>query len=104
MCQPVHQLSSNQEVADIKVFLAAKLAQEIGCRDAVISVVDSDVAVLACYSAQMLQINLLVQIGSGNNYLVIDVTDHNWNDSIIQSLPSSHTISRCDTVSAFHGI
>ena len=28
---------------------------------------------LSCYFAEMLEISLLVQIGSGNNYLVIDV-------------------------------
>ena len=104
MCQPVHQLSSNQEETDIKVFLAAKFAQEIGCRNADIFTVDSDVVILACYFAQMLEISLLVQIGSGNNYRIIDVKDHTWSDSIIQSLPSLHAISGCDAVIAFHGI
>ena len=33
---------------------------------------DSGVVILACYFAQMLEISLLVQIGSGNNYRVID--------------------------------
>ena len=100
MSQPVHQLSSNHEETDTKVFLAAKFAQEIKCRDAVIFAVDSDVAISACYFAQMLEINLLVQIGSGNNYRVIDVKDHTWSDSIIQSLPSLHVTSGCDAVSA----
>ena len=68
MSQPVHQLSSNQEEADTKIFLVAKFAQEVGCRDAVIFTVDNDVAILACYIPQMLEINLFVQIGSGNNY------------------------------------
>ena len=35
-CQPVIELSSNQGEADTKVFLAVKLAQEIGYTDAVI--------------------------------------------------------------------
>ena len=52
----------------------------------------------------MLKINLLVQIGSGNNYRVIDVKDHTWSDSIIQSLSSLRAISGCDAVSTFHGI
>ena len=73
MRQPVH-LSQNQEEVDKKVFLAAKLAKEIGCRDAVIFTVDSDVAILACYFSQMFHINLLVQIRSVNNYQVIEVT------------------------------
>ena len=103
MCQPVHQISSNHEEADTKVFLAAKFALEIGCRDAVIFTIDSDVAILACYFAQMLEINLLVQIGSGKNCRVTDVKDHNLSDSIIQSLPSLHAFSGCDAVSPFHG-
>ena len=65
--QPVHKLSLNQEEADTKVFFAAKFTQEIGYRDAVIFTVDSSVAILACYFAQMLEINFLVQVGSGNN-------------------------------------
>ena len=52
----------------------------------------------------MLEISLLVQIGSGNNYRVIDVKGHTWSDSTIQSFPSLHAISGCDAVSAFHGI
>ena len=51
------------------------IAQEIGCRDAAIFTVDSDIAILACYFAQMLEINLLVQIGLGNSYRVIHVND-----------------------------
>ena len=80
------------------------IAQEIGCRDAVIFTVDSDIVILTCNFVQMLEINLLVQIGSGNSYRVIHVNDHTWSDSIIQSLPSLHAISGCDAVSAFHGI
>ena len=45
-CQPVIGLSSNQEKAGTKVFLALKLAQEIGYTDAVIYTVDSNVAIL----------------------------------------------------------
>ena len=104
MSQPVHQLSSNQEEADTKIFLVAKFAQEVGCRDAVIFTVDNDVAILACYIPQMLEINLFVQIGSGNNYWVIDIKHHIWSNSIIQSLPSLHVISGCDAVCRFHGI
>ena len=57
-----------------------------------------------CHIRQMLEINLLDQIGSVNNFWVIDVKNHTWSDSVIQSLPSLHPISGCDTVSAFYGI
>ena len=104
VCQPVHQLSSNHEEADTKVFLAGKFPPEIGCRDAVIFTVDSDVAIITCYFSQMFEVSLLVQIGSGNDYQVIDVKDHTWSNSIIQCLPSLHAVSGCDAVNAFHGI
>ena len=104
MCPPVHQHSSDHKEADNKVFSAAKFAQKIGCRDAVIFTVDSDVAILACYFAQMLEISLLVQIGSGYSYQVIVVKDHTWSDSIIRSLPSLYAISGSDAASAFPGI
>ena len=104
MCQPVHQLSSNHEEADTKVFLAGKFPPEIGCRDAVIFTVDSDVTIITCYFSQMFEVSLLVQIGSGNDYQVIDVKDHTWSNSTIQCLPSLHAVSGCDAVNAFHGI
>jgi len=43
------ELCSPQEEADAKMFLAVKIAQDIGCSTAIIFTVDSDVGVLACY-------------------------------------------------------
>ena len=80
--------------------MAAEFAQEIGCRDAAIFTLNNDAAILACDFAQMLEINLVVQIESGNNYRVIDVKGHTRNDR----LPSLLAISGCDAVSAFHDI
>ena len=95
MCQSVHQFSSKEGETYI---------QEIGCKDDAIYTVDSDVSILACYFAQMVEITMVAQIGSGKSYRVINVKYHTWNDSIIQSLPALHDISGCDAVSAFHGI
>ena len=64
MCQSVCQLSSKGEETDI---------QEIGCKVIFIYTIDSDVSILACYFAQILEINMFVQIGSGKNYQVIDI-------------------------------
>ena len=66
-CQPVIELSSNQEEADKKVFLAVKLAQETGYTDVVIYTVDSDVAIMAMYFSRRLAVNLFVQLGTGSN-------------------------------------
>ena len=45
----------------------------------------------------MVEINLLIRIGPGNNYRTIDI-------SIIHSLSSLHVISVCDVASAFLSI
>ena len=104
MCQPFDELSSNQEEADTKVFLAAKLAQDIGCSNIGIFTVDSDVAILACFYAMKLQSRLLVNIGSGCNVRILDVGNTEWSVDLLNSLPSLHAISGCDAVSAFNGI
>ena len=71
-CQPVDQLSSNQEETDTKVFLASKVAQEARCSDTVIYTVDSDAAILVLYYARRLSIHLFLQLGIGNNVLILD--------------------------------
>ena len=48
-CHQEPELSSKQEEADTKVFLAARFGQDLGCRDVGLFTVDSDVAILACY-------------------------------------------------------
>ena len=52
----------------------------------------------------MLEINILVQTRPGSNYKIIDVSQNSWRKNITQSLPAVQAISRCDAVSAFHGI
>ena len=67
----VIELSSNQEEADTKVFLAVMLVQEIRYTDAVIYTADSDVAILAMYYSRRLAVNLFVQLGIGNNVRIV---------------------------------
>ena len=103
MCHQQQQLSSNQEEADAKVFLAAKFAQDLGCNEVGIFTVDSNVAILAAYYSQLLTCRLIVQIGCGVNLRVLDVGNNEWED-VLKSLPSLHAISGCDSVSAVNGI
>ena len=70
-CQLVTELSSNQEEAATKVFLAVKLAQEIEYTDAVIYTVDSDVTILGMYYSSRLVVNLFAQLGTGINVRII---------------------------------
>ena len=100
-CLPVTELSSNQEEADKKVFLAVKSAQEIGYTDVVIYTVDSDVGIMAMYYSRRLVVNLFVQLGTGSN---VDVGNTDWQSELVEGLPSVHAISSCDSVSAFNGI
>jgi hypothetical protein len=104
MCHFVQGLCSQQEEADTKMFLAVKIAQEIGCTKATIFTVDSDVAILALYYARFFQIPLFIHIGTCNNIKVLDVTSTELTPNFVGALPSLHAISGCDSVSAFHGI
>ena len=103
-CQPVTELSSNQEEVDTKVFLAVKLAQEIGYTDAVIYTVDSDVAILLMYYSRRLAVNLFMQLGTGSNVRIVDVGNTDWQLELVEALPSLLVILGCDPVSAFNGI
>ena len=78
-CNGEPELSSNQEEADTKVFLAAKFAQYLGCRDVGI---DSDVAILACYYSELLNSRLLLQIGSGSNLRILDIGNNDLEEDL----------------------
>ena len=85
----------------MKVFLAVKLAQEIGCTNAT---VDNDVVILAMYYSRRLAVNLFVQRGTENNVRIIDVGNTDWQSVLIKGLPSLHANSGFDSGSAFNGI
>ena len=85
----------------MKVFLAVKLAQEIGCTNAT---VDNDVVILAMYYSRRLAVNLFVQRGTENNVRIIDVGNTDWQSVLIEGLPSLHANSGFDSGSAFNGI
>ena len=67
-CVPVNELCSSQEEADTKMFLAANYAALTSQRKALalIITVVSNVAILACYYAPFINLDLLVRIGTGN--------------------------------------
>lgn len=103
-CSPSIELSSVQEEADTKMFLAANHAAYLGQTKATIITVDSDVAILACYFAPRIELELYVQIGTGSNVRVLDPASLDVNHETKLALPALHAISGCDSVSAFHGI
>ena len=88
---------------DTKVFLAAKFAQDLGCRDVGIFAVDSDITILACYYSELLNCRLLLQIASGSNLRILDIGNNDLEEYLLKSLPSLHALSGCDSVSAING-
>ena len=100
----VAELSSNQEDADTKMFLGVKIAEEIGCTQATIFAVDSDVDILACYFASLVNIQIIVQIGTGRNKRLLYIPGNTLDVELIQALPLLHAISGCDSVSAVDGM
>lgn len=104
MCNPLPALSSNQEEADTKVFLAAKHAEYIGCENVAIFTVDSDVANLACYYNQFFTCRLILRIGSGSHSRIFDIGKNTLKENVAKSLPSLHALSGCDSVSFTKGI
>ena len=103
-CNWEPELSSKQEETDTKVFLAAKFAQDFGCRDVEIFTVDSDVAILAWYHSQLLSCWLLLQIGIGFNLQILDIGNNDLEEDLLKTLPSLQELSGCDSVSAINGI
>ena len=104
-CNREPELSSKQGEADTKVFLAAKFAEDFGCREVGIFPVDSDVAILPCYYSQsLLNCRLLLRIGSGSNLRILDNGNNDLEEDLSKSLPSLHELSGCDSVSAINGI
>ena len=103
-CLRVPQLSSNQEEADTKMFLAARHACDRGCNSVTIHTVDSDVAILACYFAPMMTAPLYIKIGTGKNERILNVTLADFGENMSGVLPGLHAFSGCDSTSAFNGI
>ena len=103
-CNREPELSSKQEEADTKVLLAAKFAQDLGCKDVRILTVDSDVAILACYYSQLLNFRLLLRIAGGSNLQILDIGNNDLEEDLLKSLPSFHALCECDSVSAINGI
>ena len=65
------QLSSDQEEADTKVFLATQFAENLGCSDITIFTVDSDIPILAAFYVRKVNCRLMVHIETCGNQKVV---------------------------------
>ena len=100
----IPELQSQQEEADTKIFLCCFYASNIGFNTVHIITVDTDVLVLALYYQRKLDLAIIVEMGSGANIIIYDVSSHTFDARIVEALPSFHALSGCDSTSSFNGI
>ena len=91
----LNQLSSNQEEADTKVFLATQFAENVGCSDTTIFTVDSDITILATFYVRQINCRLMVHIGVGSNMRILVMGTSKSSDGVLETLPALHAISGC---------
>ena len=103
-CLPEPSLESNQEEADTKVFLCATFAAELGYQKVRIVTIDSDIGTLVLYYQQKADADLLLEIGTGPNLKIIDISTYYLPVDITDALPGLHAIFGCGTTSCFIGI
>ena len=60
--------------------------------------------ILALYYQQKIKADLLLEIGTGPNLKIIDISTHDLPVDVTDALPGLHAISGCDTTSCFIGI
>ena len=96
-------LQSNQEEGDTKVFLCAAFVAELGYENVQIITVDSDIGILALYYQKLITANLILEIGTGSNTQIFDISTHTFGKDLTDTLPALHAISGCDSTSCFNG-
>ena len=101
-CLRTPQLSSKQEKADTKMFLAANYACNRAVESVTIHTVDSDVAILACYYAPIIESRIIIKIETGKYEQMLNVIESSLDENLIRSLPGLHAFSGCESTSAFH--
>ena len=99
-------LQNDQEEADTKIFLCAAHAATLGKEKALITTVDSDVALYACYFESRIPISLYVSIGVKERRRVIDVNEivSEIGEECCSALPALHAFTGNDYTSAFFGV
>lgn len=104
-CEPVPELDSTQEEADTRLLLHAKHAADAGNTNIVISSVDTDVEVLACFCQAHINGNLFLHTGTiaRSRFVDINAVARKVGLSVCKALPGLHAFTGSDTTSAFSG-
>jgi len=90
------ELKSNQEEADMRIFLNSSRASNSGHRRIAIKSSDTDVQVSACYHQRGIAGELTITSGAKNRSQLVSV-------SRMRDQPSLHALMGCDTASMFVG-
>ena len=95
-----------QEEADTKVFLCSLHAGELGMKSVLITTVDSDIVLYACYFYLQSKPKIYVRIGCNNRVRVvsIDKISKELGNDCCLALPALHAFTGNDYTSAFYGI
>ena len=99
----VEALSSQQEEADTKMFLAAQLAYDLGFAKVNIITIDTDVAILAIYYQSILNGTIFLEYGTSTKVQIYDMSRHSIDESLVRALLGIHALSGCDSTSCFDG-
>ena len=99
----VEELSSHQEEADAKMFLAARFAFELGFVKVNIQTIDIDVAVLAIYYQSILDGSVYLEYETSTKTQKYNISSHSLDEPLVKSLPGIHSLSGCDSTSCFTG-
>ena len=101
----VHELCTQQEEADTRMFLHALHASQDGHQQVTIRSSDTDVEMLACYHQENIASRIVLVNGTQSRSRVVSVPEfcHDLGIDICRSLLGLHALTGCDTVSAFSG-
>ena len=101
----VPELECSHEEADTRMLLHAQHAANTGQASVIIRSPDTDVAVIACSLASQIQARLIFQTGTAQRMRYLDLTAiaASFGQGVATSLIGMHSMTGCDTTSAFSG-
>ena len=101
ICTEIHELLTDQEEADTRMFLHAKHVSDSGHNTIVIKSSDTDVEVLAVYYQSQIHAKLVLLAGTSIQRHIISISDvcDKLGERVCKALPGLHAI----IVSAFAG-
>ena len=102
--ETVDELCSSQEEADKKMLHCAKVASDLGHSEIYFHTVDTDVFVLAMYfQMRITSARFFIVLRASGRKKILAISDSTLPKEMAEALPGLHTLTGCDSTSAFHG-